>query len=166
MTTIIWTPLPSEPLMVAQEHQTNQTASLVATVDPASAGASVPAPTVTTLAWTTDAPLPPSMTITTVANTLTVTAENFTGLFDLQIDYLETPFGGVQTVSLWQDVPPGTSDVVAMRPDDTNVKEISLAVTAIDENNAPLGTVDFVIAVYANYNVARDALKGFIHAGG
>lgn len=165
MTTIIWTPLPSEPLMVAQEHQSNLTASISASVDPATSAGTTTA-SVASMDWSTSAPLPPQITVTTAADTLTVTAQSFTGLFALEIDYLVTPFGDIETASSWQDVPSNASDVVAMKPDIINVKEITLAVTAMDESSSPLGTVDFVIRVFANYSVGRDALMEFIHAGG
>lgn len=167
MTTIVWTPLPSVPLMVAQEDQSNLTATINATVDPASPpGTGGTPPSVAGLAWSTNVDLPPQISVTTNANTLTVTAQSFSGLFALEIDYLVTPFGQIETVPTWQDVPNDATDVVAMKPDVINVKEIVLTVTAMDESSSPLGTVDFVIRVFANYSVARDALMGFIHAGG
>lgn len=175
--TITWTPLPAEPLIVAQEDETNLTATVTATVEAAptggtgggagggTGGATEPTVTVESLTWATPVPLPPQITVATSGATLTLTVPNFIGLFPIEIDYLATPYeSSLATATSWQGVPASAPEVIAVRPDSSNVKNFTIEVTARDGDGLALDTAAFVLQVFANYNLARDALVEAVNA--
>lgn len=171
--TITWTPMPAEPLIVAQEDETNLTATVMATAEAApdggtgsgTGGATEPTITVESLTWATPSPLPEQITIATSGATLTLTVPNFIGLFPIEIDYLATPFeSSLTTATSWQGVPASAPEVIAVRPDISNVKNFTIEVTARDGDGLALDMAVFVLQVFANYNLARDALMEAVNA--
>lgn len=152
---IIWTPDNVEPLVLAQEDQTNVVASVTATSDDPLVQAVV-------LSWVAAPSLPPQFVVSVVDNLLTLTIPDFVDVFPIQeIRYL---LGGVPgTCTRWSDLPEDAEDVTRYIPSSSNQHEVTLSVTAAPDEGEP-ETKDYLIRVFANYSLGRDALVAAVDA--
>lgn len=151
---LIWTPDPALPLIVSQEHETDLRAVITVT-------AQQPELPPKMLVWSMPDGRPDNMRIRTAENTLTLTIDNWIGLFPIEINYMEDadPVQIPGQVNQWKNLPAEQADVVAFIPDPQNVRNFRLIVEAYSSTNALLETATYTITVYANYDIGRDALK-------
>jgi hypothetical protein len=63
----------------------------------------------------------------------------------------------------FNELPAQADEVIRYVPNPSNIKDVILRLTA-RVGTFDLGSADFIIRVYANYNPGRDALKGAVNA--
>lgn len=150
---ITWTPDGTAPLVEANDDDTNIEVSVTAASDDSGAP-------VTSLSWSATPSFPEQFAVSTDDNnTLTLTIPDFVDVFQIQeIRYLLEGIEGVCTA--WADLPVAAEDVVAFLPDPNDMFEFTLSVTA-----QPSGASQaYVIWVWANYSLGRDALVEAVNA--
>ena len=152
---LIWTPDNEEPLVLAQEEET----WIIKTVTVTSED---PMVTEIALSWGASGPLPPQFSVAVDGNVLTLTIPDFVDVFPIQeIRYL---LGGVPgTCTRWADLPDDAEDVTRYIPSASNQRVVTLSVTATPDEGEP-ETKDYVIRVFANYSLGRDALVAAVAA--
>lgn len=147
---ITWTPDGALPLVEAQEDEVNVVATVTAESD---------ADPVESLTWEAVPVFPAQFNVAVAVDTLTLTIPDFVGFFPIQeIRYLRNGVEGSCTA--WADLPVDAEDVIAYRPSAENMREHILSVTAEPDGV----TQDFVIRVWANYSLGRDALSEAVDA--
>ena len=152
---IIWTPLPVEPLIEAQEDQANISATVLASSDD-------PADPVLSLAWSSAEPMPPQVRITIAADLFTIEVPHFLGLFPIQdIAYLR--HGQVGHCNAWAELPADAEELLAYRPDPSSFKDFALTVTATQQSGTDT-PADYVLRVYANFDLGKLALQEAVNA--
>lgn len=150
-----WDPDNAAPLIEAQEDETDVSATVTVTSDD-------PMDPVESMTWVASPTFPDQVEVTTTANTLTVTIPNFVGFFFIQeIKYL---LHGVEgTCTAWADLPADAEDVLEFHPDLVNIRDYTLSITAHPHTASP-ETKDYLIRVFINYDLGRDALVEAVDA--
>lgn len=152
---IVWTPDNADPLILAQEDQTNVSATVSAESDD-------PLDPVTAVTWSAEPAFPPQFSVETSSSSLTVDIPTFAGVFQIQeIGYLRDGVPG--TCTEWADLPVDAEDVITFRPDPVNVREHTLTVVAHQDVGGATSQ-DYIIRVFANYTLGRDLLVEAVDA--
>lgn len=168
--TLTWMPAPStwpapdaDALMVSQEHLT-QIAERI-TVQQQNEEAQQP----DSLAWSMPDGAPDHITITQSKDgdtlLLDVLIADWVGLFPIEIEFMAAGQGTqqvAQQVSEWDAVPAPEVDVYAYRASMQNVRRFRLVVDALTARGDVIETATYIITVYANYTIGRNALKNAV----
>lgn len=149
-------PAAALPLVVAQEHEVDQVATVAAASD-------LPEDPVESISWSAPEPLPAQFVVTLQQpDKLTLTIPHFADLFPIrEIRYRRA--GVIGSCTRWADLPADAEEVVAYRPDGRSVRDAVLSVTARSVAGL-VATADYVIRVFANYSLGRDLLQEAVDA--
>jgi hypothetical protein len=151
----VFTPDNSTPLLLAQEDETGLSASVTVTSDDPLVG-------VESLSYSASPPFPPQVSVSVVANVLTVSIPNFVDFFPIQeIRYLLDGVPG--TCLRFADLPPAAEDVIRYVPSSLSFRDFTLTVTAELEGGAQ-ESMDYIITVFANYSLGRALLVAAVDA--
>lgn len=143
------------PLILAQEHEVSQIATVTAASD-------LPEDPVTEVTWSAPEPLPPQCTVVVAVPSLTLTVPHFADLFPIrEIRFLRA--GEIASCTRWVDLPADAEDVVAYRPDTRSMRDFAFRVAAKTQSGLT-AAADYVIRVYANYSLGRDTMQEAIDA--
>lgn len=164
MTTVIWAPLPIEPLLDVQEDERNVTASVTAYEDLDSEGGGVIQEPLTSLTWSVNPPLPPQFRVTTSGTTLNVEAPDLLGSFEpVRIRFLLPPGDGrvmeYGEAVRWPDVPNRAVEIVEFAPHPVGLKTFFLTITT----NTGAAAV-YEIVLRANFTTGRDRMLQEVEA--
>jgi len=151
----IWTPANTDPLIIAQEDETDVSAVITVESD------QVPPGDVGVVSLSSVPALPPQVVLDAAIGSLTINFPNFVDVFPIQeLRYLRNGVEGV--VTRWADLPADAEDVLVFKPDPNNIREF--VITAEAEVDGVVETQDYVIRLFANYNLGRDQLLAAVDA--
>ncbi|MBK1616831.1 hypothetical protein CKO44_25720, partial [Rubrivivax gelatinosus] len=109
------TPATDLPLILAQENEVGQVATVTAASD-------LPEDPVTEVTWSVPEPLPPQCSVVVAVPSLTLTIPHFAGLFPIrEIRFLRA--GEIASCTRWIDLPADADEVVAYRPDTRSMRD-------------------------------------------
>lgn len=157
-----WTPATaSPPLIIAQEDQTNVSATISVVADSA-----VPGNTVTGISYSSTLSIPSQFVFTPAYSgpngSLGIFCPNFIDVFQIvDIKYIRNKVQGV--CYHWADLPADAEEVIGFHPDPVNVKNFPIDVTATF-SAAPNETMQYIIQVFANYTLGKIQLVAAVDA--